>query len=43
MLLSLLEAAERDGPGTAGAADPLLFGLFIVIDFSLWFAPEYQQ
>ena len=31
MLLSLLEAAERDGPRTAGAADPLLFGIFIAI------------
>ena len=27
----MLEAAERDGPRTAGAADPLLFGIFIAI------------
>jgi len=38
MLLSLLEAAERDGPRTAGAADPLLFALFIVIAIAVFIA-----
>jgi beta-lactamase regulating signal transducer with metallopeptidase domain len=38
MLLSLLEAAERDGPRTAAAADPLLFGLFMVIMIAIFVA-----
>ncbi len=35
MLLSLLEAAERDGPRTT---DPLLFALFIVIAIAVFIA-----
>ena len=38
MLLSLLDAAERDGPRTAAVADPLLFGLFVVIMIAIFVA-----
>lgn len=38
MLLSMLDAAERDGPMMARAAEPLLFGLFIVIMIAVFIA-----
>ena len=38
MLLSLLYAAERDGPSTAAAADPLMFALFIIIAIAVFIA-----
>jgi len=38
MLLSLLDAAERDGPRTAAAADPLMFALFIIIAIAVFIA-----
>lgn len=38
MLLSMLDVAERDGPRTVGAADPLLFALFIVIAIAVFIA-----
>ena len=38
MLLNLLDAAERDGPSTAAAADPLLFALFIIIALAVFIA-----
>ena len=38
MLLSLLDVAERDGPRTAGTADPLLFALFIIIAIAVFIA-----
>jgi len=38
MLLSMLDVAERDGPRTVGASDPLLFALFIVIAIAVFIA-----
>jgi len=37
-MLNMLDTVDRDGPRTAGVADPLMFALFIIIVIAVFIA-----